>query len=205
MKARIHIKKDSLYNSFQHDKKTIENTFIERKRKISSDINSSDFEFVSLQISKKKKKKKNYEIFSLLLGRKNFQNFHAQKERERNVIIITSHKKEAKGKKREKREAKVRNASVIGLCIFHAETFRRRSPKQKEEEMKRERERETNQGKSASWIWVKSGRRGIKRAEPKPRTCQEKLPRGDNSARSKRKQQEVDEERSMPRLRKLMN
>lgn len=121
------------------------------------------------------------------------------------MIIITSHKKEAKGKKREKREAKVRNASVIGLCIFHAETFRRRSPKQKEEEMKRERERETNQGKSASWIWVKSGRRGIKRAEPKPRTCQEKLPRGDNSARSKRKQQEVDEERSMPRLRKLMN
>lgn len=153
--------------------------------------------------SQKKKKKKNYEIFSLLLGRKNFQNFHAQEERERNVIIITSHKKEAK--KREKREAKVRNASVIGLCIFHAETFRRRSPKQKEEEMKRERERETNQGKSASWIWVKSGRRGIKRAEPKPRTCQEKLPRGDNSARSKRKQQEVDEERSMPRLRKLMN
>lgn len=141
MKARIHIKKDSLYNSFQHDKKTIENTFIERKRKISSDINSSDFEFLSLQISKKRKKK-NYEIFSLLLGRKNFQNFHAQKERERNVIIITSHKKEAKGKKREKREAKVRNASVIGLCIFHAETFRRRSPKQKEEEMKRERERE---------------------------------------------------------------
>lgn len=94
--------------------------------------------------SPKKKKKKNYEIFSLLLGRKNFQNFHAQKERERNVIIITSHKKEAKGKKREKREAKVRNASVIGLCIFHAETFRRRSPKQKEEEMKRERERERN-------------------------------------------------------------
>lgn len=117
--------------------------FYRTKRKISSDINSSDFEFLSLQISKKKKKK-NYEIFSLLLGRKNFQNFHAQKERERNVIIITSHKKEAKGKKREKREAKVRNASVIGLCIFHAETFRRRSPKQKEEEMKRERERERN-------------------------------------------------------------
>lgn len=100
------------------------------------------------------------------------------------MIIITSQKKDEKNARRGKPKF------VIGLCIFRAETFRRR----KEEGMKgeRERERETNQGKSASWIWVKSGRRGIKRAEPKPRTCQEKLPRGDNSARSKRKQQEVD-------------
>lgn len=88
--------------------------------------------------------------------------------------------------------------------VVQKETERGRNEKR---ETEREREgKKTSQGKSASWIWVKSGRRGIKRAEPKPRTCQEKLPRGDNSARSKRKQQEVDEEWNVPRLRwKLMN
>ena len=97
------------------------------------------------------------------------------------MIIITSHKKDEKNARRGKPKF------VIGLCIFRAETFRRR----KEEGMKGEREREGNKPREKC-VMVKSGRRGIKRAEPKPRTCQEKLPRGDNSARSKRKQQEVD-------------
>lgn len=136
-----------------------------------------NFKFLSLayvfflQTSKKKI------ILLLLLRTKNFH--RAEKEREKCDNYYQPQKK------REEREAKVRNWTVY---------FSRRdvSASKRGRNEGRERERETNQGKSASWIWVKSGRRGIKRAEPKPRTCQEKLPRGDNSARSKRKQQEVD-------------
>lgn len=91
-----------------------------------------NFKFLSLayvsflQTSKKKI------IFLLLLRTKNFH--RAEREKERNVIIITSQKKDEKNARRGKPKF------VIGLCIFRAETFRRR----KEEGMKGEREREGN-------------------------------------------------------------
>ena len=175
----LDIKKDLLYNSsFKMKKKTIENTFIQWKRKISSDIELISNFYPSPMFSSSKLLRKKLFSYSYLEQRI----FIAQKEREK---CDNYYQPQKRRKKREEREAKVRNWTVY---------FSRRdvSASKRGRNEGRERERETNQGKSASWIWVKSGRRGIKRAEPKPRTCQEKLPRGDNSARSKRKQQEVD-------------
>lgn len=51
-----------------------------------------------------------------------------KREREKRDNYYQPQKKRSKTKKkREEMEAKVRNVSVIGLCIFHTETFRRRS------------------------------------------------------------------------------
>lgn len=89
----------------------------------------------------KKEKKELWNILALT-WKKEFSKFSRAERKREKCDNYYQPQKRSEREKREKREAKVRNASVIGLCIFHAETFRRRSPKQKEEEMKRERDRE---------------------------------------------------------------
>lgn len=76
----LDIKKDLLYNSsFKMKKKTIENTFIQWKRKISSDIELiSNFYPSPMFLSSKLLKKKI--ILLLLLRTKNFH--RAERERE---------------------------------------------------------------------------------------------------------------------------
>lgn len=153
-----------------------------------------NFKFLSLayvsflQTSKKKI------ILLLLLRTKNFH--RAEREKERNVIIITSQKKDEKNARRGKPKF------VIGLCIFRAETFRRR----KEEGMKGERERgkqtrgKVRHGFGSRVVVVESSEPSQNRERAK-KSCLAAITRPG----AKGSNRKSTEERGVPRSRKLMN
>lgn len=187
----LDIKKDLLYNSsFKMKKKTIENTFIQWKRKISSDIELISNFYPSPMFPSSKLLKKKI-ILLLLLRTKNFH--RAEKEREKCDNYYQPQKK------REEREAKVRNWTVY---------FSRRdvsaSKRGRNEGRERERGKQTRgkvrHGFGSRVVVVESSEPSQNRERAK-KSCLAAITRPG----AKGSNRKSTEERGVPRSRKLMN
>lgn len=189
----LDIKKDLLYNSsFKMKKKTIENTFIQWKRKISSDIELISNFYPSPMFSSSKLLRKKLFSYSYLEQRI----FIAQKEREK---CDNYYQPEKRRKKREEREAKVRNWTVY---------FSRRdvsaSKRGRNEGRERERGKQTRgkvrHGFGSRVVVVESSEPSQNRERAK-KSCLAAITRPG----AKGSNRKSTEERGVPRSRKLMN
>lgn len=189
----LDIKKDLLYNSsFKMKKKTIENTFIQWKRKISSDIELISNFYPSPMFPSSKLLKKKLFSYSYLEQRI----FIAQKEREK---CDNYYQPQKRRKKREEREAKVRNWTVY---------FSRRdvsaSKRGRNEGRERERGKQTRgkvrHGFGSRVVVVESSEPSQNRERAK-KSCLAAITRPG----AKGSNRKSTEERGVPRSRKLMN
>lgn len=173
-------------------KKTIENTFIQWKRKISSDIELISNFYPSPMFSSSKLLRKKLFSYSYLEQRI----FIAQKEREK---CDNYYQPEKRRKKREEREAKVRNWTVY---------FSRRdvsaSKRGRNEGRERERGKQTRgkvrHGFGSRVVVVESSEPSQNRERAK-KSCLAAITRPG----AKGSNRKSTEERGVPRSRKLMN